>query len=60
LWIPRSACRQELNIAVSWECLLEPDKYRGGCSQPTIGLSNGSPTEDLEKELKELKGFVAL
>jgi hypothetical protein len=32
-----------------------PDKYRGGCSHPTIGLSTGSPVEKLEKELKELK-----
>ena len=31
---------------------------RGGCSQPTIGLSTGSPMEELEKGLKELKGFV--
>ena len=36
----------------------EPDKYRGGCSQPTIGLRTGSQMEVLEKELKELKGFA--
>ena len=36
-----------------------PDKYRGECSQPTIGLSTGYPIEELEKELKELKGFAA-
>jgi hypothetical protein len=35
-----------------------PDKYRGGYSQPTIGLSTGSPMEVLEKGLKELKGFA--
>jgi hypothetical protein len=35
-----------------------PDKCRGGCSQPTIGLSTGSPVEELEKGPKELKGFV--
>ena len=34
-------------------------KYRGGCLQPTIGLSMGSPMEELEKGLKELKGFAA-
>jgi hypothetical protein len=39
--------------------LLEPDKYRDGCLQPAIGLSMGSPMEELEKELKELKGFAA-
>ena len=26
-------------------------------SQPTIGLSTGSPVEELEKGLKELKGL---
>jgi hypothetical protein len=36
----------------------EPDKYRGRCSQLTIGLSAGSLMEELEKELKELKGFA--
>ena len=35
-----------------------PNKYRGGCSKPTIGLSTGSPVEELEKGLKELKGFA--
>ena len=58
LWMPSSACWQEHDMAVSWEALPEPDKYRGGCSQPTIGLSTGSPMEELEKGLKELKGFV--
>jgi hypothetical protein len=31
-----------------------PHKYRGGFSQPSIGLSIGSPVEELEKESKEL------
>jgi hypothetical protein len=35
-----------------------PDKYRSGCSQPSIGLSTGSPMEELEKGLKELKKFA--
>jgi hypothetical protein len=30
-------------MAVSQEALPEPDKYRGGCSQPTIGLNMGVP-----------------
>jgi hypothetical protein len=45
-------------MAVSWETLPEPYKYRGRCSQPTIGWSTGSPIEELEKGLKELKGFA--
>jgi hypothetical protein len=55
LWMPTSACWQEPYIANSWEALPEPDKYRVGCSQPTIGPSTGSPIEELEKWLKELK-----
>jgi hypothetical protein len=35
-----------------------PDKYRGGCTI-VIGLSIGSPVEELEKGLKELKEVAA-
>ena len=35
-----------------------PDKYRGRCLQATIRLNTGSPMEELEKGLKELKGFA--
>jgi hypothetical protein len=45
-------------IYLSPEKQPELDKYRGGCPQPTIGQSTGSPVEELEKGLKELKGFV--
>ena len=38
--------------------LPEPDKYRGRCLQPKIGLSAGSVMEELEKGLKELRGFA--
>jgi hypothetical protein len=34
-----------------------PGKYRSGCSQPSIGLSTGSPMKKLEKVPKELKRF---
>jgi hypothetical protein len=43
LLMPRSACWQEPDTAVFWEALPETDKYRGRCSQPTIGLSTESP-----------------
>jgi hypothetical protein len=33
-------------------------RYRGGCSQPAIGLSMGTPMEELGEGLKELKGFA--
>jgi hypothetical protein len=36
-----------------------PDKYRSGCSQPSIGWSTWSPMKELEKGPKELKGFAA-
>jgi hypothetical protein len=49
----------EVCMAVSWEDLPEPDKYRGRSSQPTIGLNAGSLMEELEKGLKELRGFAA-
>ena len=58
LWMLRSVCWQESNIAVSWGAFSEPGKYRGGCLQPTIGLIMGSPMEELDKGLKELKGFA--
>jgi hypothetical protein len=59
LCMPTRACWQEPDIAVSWEALPVPDKYRSGCSQPSIGLSTGSPLKELEKGSKELKGFAA-
>jgi hypothetical protein len=58
LWMT-SAYWQEPDIALSWEALPEPDKYRSGCSQPSIGLNIGSPMKDLENGPKELKGFAA-
>ena len=42
LWMPGSACSQEPDMAVFLEAVPEPDKYRGGCLQPTIKLSVGS------------------
>jgi hypothetical protein len=58
LWMLTKACWQEPDIAVSWEALPVPDKYRSGCLQPSIGWSTGSPMKELEKEPKELKVFA--
>jgi hypothetical protein len=55
LWMPTSACWQKPVIAVSWEAPTVPDKYIGGCSQPSIAMITGSPMKELEKGLKELK-----
>ena len=52
--MPTRACW--LDIAVSWEALPEPDKYRGRCLQSTIVLSTGTAMEELGERLKELKG----
>jgi hypothetical protein len=59
LWMPRSACWREPDMAVSWEALPEPEKYRGGFSQPTSGLSMGSLMEKLkgQTELREFAGL---
>jgi hypothetical protein len=59
LCMPASPCWQDPDVAVSWEALPVPDKYKSGCSQPSIGLSIGPPMMDLEKGPKELKGFAA-
>jgi hypothetical protein len=40
------------------EALPKPYKYRGRCTQPTIGLSMVFLIKELEKELKALKGFA--
>ena len=52
LWMPISACWQEPDIALSWEALPVPDKYRSRGLQPSIGLSIVSPMEELEKKSK--------
>jgi hypothetical protein len=52
--------RSLYDIAISWEALPLPGRYSSVCSQPSIGLSTGSPREELEKGPKELKGCAAL
>jgi hypothetical protein len=49
LLMPRSACCEESDIAVSWEALPEPDKYRCRCLQPTIELSTGTPMKEFRE-----------
>jgi hypothetical protein len=45
-------------MAVPWEALPAPDQYRCEGSWPTIGLSPGTPTEELGEGLKELEGIA--
>jgi hypothetical protein len=56
----REICSFQPVIAVPREALPVPDKYNGGCSQPTTGLSTVSPMEELENEPNDMKGFAAL
>jgi hypothetical protein len=58
LWMPRSVCWQEHDIAVSWEVLPESDKYIDGCSQPTPWTEHRVPNEEIRERLKDLKGFA--
>jgi hypothetical protein len=56
LWIPTKACWQEPDIAVSWEDLSVPDKFRSGCSQSSTGWSTGSPKHCILRCLSEVAG----
>ena len=42
-------------IHLSPERLPDADQYRCGSSKPSIGLSTGTPREELAERLKELK-----
>ena len=43
-----------------WETLPEVDWDRGKYLHSTIGLRSGTPMEELEEGLKELKGIATL
>ena len=47
-------------IAVSYEAMPVPGKYRSGCSQSSIRWNTGLPMEKLQKAPKELKGSATL
>jgi hypothetical protein len=55
--MPRNACCKEPDIASS-DSLLRGLGRTLKMQGWTIGLSTGSPIEELEKGLKELKGFA--
>ena len=57
--MPTNTCSQEFDTTLSEGALPVLHNYRCRCFQSTIGLSTGSPLEELEKGPKELKGFVA-
>ena len=49
----------DINADVNKSLLTVPEKYRSGCSQPSIGQSIGCSMKELEKVPKELKEFAA-
>jgi hypothetical protein len=40
---------QDPDIAISWEAMPVPGKYRSGCSQSSIGWNTGPLINELEK-----------
>jgi hypothetical protein len=56
----RNACWKEPEIAVSWEALLEPNKTEVKAHSQPLHWLQRYPMEELEKGLKELKGFATL
>jgi hypothetical protein len=47
---------QDFDIAISWESMPVPGKYRSGCSKSSSGWNTEPPMKELEKVPKELKG----
>ena len=60
LHIPARFCFKDPDIAVSYEAMTVPGKYRSGCSQSSIGWDTGPPMEELEKVPKGLKTSATL
>ena len=60
LHMPERFCWRDPVIAVSYEAMPVPGKYRSGCSQSSIGWNSGPPMKELEKVPKELKGSANL
>jgi hypothetical protein len=56
LYMPERFCLMDPVIAVLYEAMPVPGKYRSGCSQSSIRWNTGPPMEKLEKAPKELKG----
>jgi hypothetical protein len=56
----RKVLLRDTVIAVSYEAIPVPGKYRSGCSQSFIRWNRGPPMEKLEKAPKELKGSTTL
>ena len=55
-WMPRSACWKELDTAISWKAMSESDIERQ-MRTANHWTEHSIPVEEVEKLLKELKGF---
>jgi hypothetical protein len=53
LHMPERFCCRDPIIAVSYEAIPVPGKYRSGCSQSSIRWNTGPPMEKLEKAPRE-------
>ena len=60
LHMPARFYRRDPDIAVTYEGMPVPGKYKSGCSQSSIVWNAGPPMEELEKVPKELKGSATL
>jgi hypothetical protein len=60
LHMPERLCWPDTDIALSCEAMPVPGKYRSGRSPSSIGWNTGTPMEELEKVLRELKGSATL
>jgi hypothetical protein len=59
LWMPTRACWQEPDKAVYWEALPVPEKYRSGCSQPSIGFEHRVPSEGARESTQGTEGVCS-
>jgi hypothetical protein len=53
LHMPARFCLQNPDIAISFEAMPVPAKYRSGCSQTSIRWITGTPMKELEKVPKQ-------
>ena len=60
LHMPERFYWQDPDIALSWETMPMPGKYRSGCSHSSIGWNTGPLMKELEKVPKDLKGSATL
>jgi hypothetical protein len=60
LHMSEKVCLQDSDIALFYESMPMPGKYRSGCLQLSIGWNTGPLMKELEKVPKELKRSATL